>query len=149
MQHEEIIIIRTRIQITIEQAKLICRQQNPQYQKIYAEVIQARKSDVKIAEGRQGFVVECGGGSGQMGAVTMGDKSQSNKEKENEEKPTHASDVVCISPVSGSMCTKTVELTDQVSTQDEDGTSECNPVLRAESQNIFEEYRSGMEYEDH
>ena len=95
------------------------------------------------------MVVECGGGSGQMGVVTVGDKSQSNKEKENEEKTTHARDVVCISPVSGRMYTKTVELTDLETTQEEDGTSECNPILRTESQKIFEEYRSGMEYEDH
>ena len=32
-EHEEIIIIRTRMQITIEQAKLIYHQQNPQYPK--------------------------------------------------------------------------------------------------------------------
>ena len=116
-EHEEIIIIRTRIQITLEQAKLIYHLQNSQYQKTYAEVFQARKSDVKIAEGRQGLVVECGGGGGQMGVVTVGDKSQSNKEKENE-KTTDARDVVCISPVSGSMYTKTVELTDLETTQE-------------------------------
>ena len=72
----------------------------------------------------------------------------SNNEKENEEK-TRARDVVRVSPVSGSMYTKTVELTDLENTQEEDGASECNPVLRAESQKIFDEYRSGMEYEDH
>ena len=48
-----------------------------------------------------------------MGVVTVGDKSLSNNEKENEEKTTHARGVVCISPVSGSMYTKTVELTER------------------------------------
>ena len=91
---------------------MIYRQQNPQYQKTYAEVIQARISDVEVAEGRQGLVVECGEEGGQMGVVAVGDKSQSNKEKENEVKKTNARTVVCISPVSGSMYTKTVELTD-------------------------------------
>ena len=112
------------MQITIEQAKLIYHQQNPQYQKTYAKVIQAGKSDVEVAEERRGLVVECGWGDGQMGVVTVGDKSLSNNEKENEEKTTHARDVVCVSPVYGSMYTKTVELTDLETTQEEDGTSE-------------------------
>ena len=95
------------MQITIEQAKLIYRQQNPQYQKTYAEVIQAGKSDVEVAEDRQCLVVECGGGDGQMGVVTVGDKSLSNNENENGEKTIRTRDVVCVSPVSGSMYTKT------------------------------------------
>ena len=98
------------MQITIEHAKFIYREQNPQYQKTYAEVIQAGKSDVEVVEERQGLVVECGGGDGQMGVVTVGGKSLSNNGKENEEKTTHGRDVVCVSPVSGSMYTKTVEL---------------------------------------
>ena len=80
-EHEDIRIIRTGLQITIEQAKLIYHQLNSQYQKICAEVIQARKSDVEVAEGRQGLVVEFGGGGGQMCVVTVRDKSQSNKGK--------------------------------------------------------------------
>ena len=42
VQHEqaEIISIRSKMQVTREQAKLIYRQQNPNYQKTYAEAIQ-------------------------------------------------------------------------------------------------------------
>ena len=44
-------------------------------------MIQSGKSDVEVAEKRQGLVMECGGGDGQMGVVTVGDKSLSNNEK--------------------------------------------------------------------
>ena len=59
------------MQITIEQAKLIYCQPNPQYQKTYAEMIQAGKSDVEVLEERRGLVVKCGGGDGQTGVVTV------------------------------------------------------------------------------
>ena len=59
------------MQITIEHARLIYRQQNPQYQKTFSEVIQANRSDVEVTEGRPGLGMEHGGGGGQMGVVIV------------------------------------------------------------------------------
>ena len=94
-EHEEI-IIKLKMQITIEQAKFIYGKQNPQYWKTCEEVIQANRSDVEVTEGYR------------AGCWTIGEKSQSNKEKVNEEKTSLAGDAVCISPASGSIYTKTV-----------------------------------------
>ena len=44
------------------------------------------------------------------------------------------------------MYTTTVELVNADNSQDEDGTSECNTVLRAESQKIFEQYNPRVEH---
>ena len=59
------------MQVTREQAKLIYRQQYPNYQKTYVEAIQMNRLSVKETEIREGMVMGRSG-VGESGEVIVG-----------------------------------------------------------------------------
>ena len=65
---------------------------------------------------------------------------------ENVKSKIYSQEADCVSPTSGNMYTTTVELVNADNSQDEDGISECNPVLRAESQKIFQQYKPRVDH---
>ena len=73
---------------------------------------------------------------------------QNDHGRKNAQPSIYSQEAVCVSPTSGHMYTTTVELINTEIFQDEDGTSECNPGLRAESRKIFEEYKPRVEHQE-
>ena len=74
--------IRSKMQVTREQAKLIYRKQNPKYQKTYAEVTQLSISSGATAAERQGGSRNPGGDMGREGlriVVLLGEVIYINK----------------------------------------------------------------------
>ena len=88
-------------------------------------------------------------GVGESGKVIVGASGGMTQQSKEEIKEKISSpEIICVSPGSGRVYTKTIDLSCLDTTHEEDGTSEWNPTLRAESQKFFDEYRSGMEYEE-
>ena len=106
MQHEqeEIIAIRSKMQVTREHAKLIYRKQNPKFQKTYAEVTQLTISSGATAAEQQGGSQNVGGDMGGRGVEESSADGGSNMYQQNgENSKTSTREVVCVSPTSGSI----------------------------------------------
>ena len=110
-EQEEIMAIRSKMQVTREQAKLIYRKQNPKFQKTCAEVTQLTISNGTTAAERQGGSQNLGGDMGGRGVEESSAAGGSNMYQQNgENSKTCTREVVCVSPTLGSMYTRTVDL---------------------------------------
>ena len=86
------------MQVTREQAKLIYRQQNPNYQKTHAEAIRINRSSVKETEIREGMV-KGRGGVGEVREVIVGvSGGMTQQSKEEIKQKISSPEIICFSP---------------------------------------------------
>ena len=154
-KHEKILAIQAKVRVSRERARIIYNQQRPMKDISYTQVARqeraeqrTKKNDHSNEEGGENTGRDSVTHTHEMSSSRRGIKSgtllnekrdkQVKRRKLSEAMEQQNTEVVCVEPITGEMFTTTVQLGYREEVSDDcEGTSECNPVLRSEVKRIY------------